>query len=137
MPESLQFYLKHHNIYSYNPSFGKFVLIKCWDISEFKSQFPDKNNLFACLKKRTADDSSTQSFEVRMENGNVKLRNKRFLRHAIKGPDRHVQFNPQGVEQDHVEEESDNSRGQPVLNADNAESNVGRPRTRSMDRQTA
>ena len=86
-------------------------------------------------KKRTADDSSAQSFEFRMENGNVKLRNKRFLRHATKGPDRHAQFNPQGVEQDHVEEEPGNSRGQPVLNADEAQSNVERSRTRSMDRQ--
>ena len=87
-------------------------------------------------QKRTADDSSTQSFEVRMENGNLKLRNKRFLKYATKGPDRHVQFNHQGDDQGRVHEEPDNSRGQPVLNADNAESNVSRPRTRSMDRQT-
>ena len=49
MPVLLHFYLKHHNIYSYNPSFSKFVRINCPDISEFQSQFPDKNNLFACL----------------------------------------------------------------------------------------
>ena len=70
-----------------------------------------------------------------MENGYLKLRNKRFIKHATKGPDRHVQFDPQGDDQGHVHEEPDN-RGQPVLNADNAESNASRPRTRSMDRQT-
>ena len=59
-----------------------------------------------------------------MENGNLKLRNKRFLKYATKGPDRHVQFNHQGDDQGRVHEEPDNSRGQPVLNADNAESNV-------------
>ena len=40
------FYWEHHNIYSYNPLF---VQINCPDISESKFQFPDKNNLFACL----------------------------------------------------------------------------------------
>ena len=49
MPVSLHFYLKHHNIYPHNPLFNKFVQINCPDISESKSRFPDKNNLFACL----------------------------------------------------------------------------------------
>ena len=40
------FYLKHQNIDSHNPFFVK---INCLDISISKSQFPDKNNLFACL----------------------------------------------------------------------------------------
>ena len=47
---SLHFYLKHHNMYPYNPSFSKFVYINCPDISKFQSQFPDNNDLFACLR---------------------------------------------------------------------------------------
>ena len=70
-----------------------------------------------------------------MENGYLKLRNKRFIKHATKGPDRHVQFDPQGDDQGHVHEEPDN-RGQPVPTADNAESTANRPRTRSMGRLT-
>ena len=87
-------------------------------------------------KKRTADDSSTQSFEIRMDNGSVKIRNKRFLRHASKGPDRHVQISPQSVEHVHVEEDPGNNMRQPVPSADEAQSRE-RPRTRSMERQQA
>ena len=87
-------------------------------------------------KKRTADDSTTQSFEIRMDNGSVKLRNKRFLRHASKGPDRHVQISPQSVEHVHVEEDPGNNMRQPVPSAVKAQSR-GRPRTRSMERQQA
>ena len=36
-------------------------------------------------KKRVADDNTTQSFEIQMDNGTVKLRNKRFLKHVSKG----------------------------------------------------
>ena len=53
MPLSLHFYLTHHNIYFYNPSFCKYVQINCPDISESKSQFQDKNHLFrvsACVR---------------------------------------------------------------------------------------
>ena len=49
MSASLHFYLKHHNVYSYNPLFSNFVQIYCPDISESESRFPDKKNLFACL----------------------------------------------------------------------------------------
>ena len=49
MPVSIHFYLKHHNIYSYNPLFSEFIQINRPDISESKSRFPDKNDLFACL----------------------------------------------------------------------------------------
>ena len=87
-------------------------------------------------KKRTADDSTTQSFEIRMDNGSVKLRNKRFLRHASKGPDRHVQISPQSVEHVHVDEDPGNNMGQPVPSADEAQSRE-RPRTRSMEIQQA
>ena len=59
-------------------------------------------------QKRTADDSSTQSYEVRMENGNLKIRNKRFIKQCA------------------VHEEPDN-RGQLVLTADSPESNASRP----------
>ena len=72
--------------------------------------------------KRVADDSTTQSFEIQMDNGRVKLRNKCFLRHASKGPGRHVQINPQSVEHVLVEGDPDEAPGnsvrQPVLNAD-------------------
>ena len=50
MPVSLYFNLKHQNVYSYTPLFSKFVQINCPDISTSDSQFPDKNNLFACLQ---------------------------------------------------------------------------------------
>ena len=36
-------------------------------------------------QKRTADDSSTQSFEVRMGNGNLKLRNKTLSKACNQG----------------------------------------------------
>ena len=75
-----------------------------------------------------------------MDNGSVKLRNKRFLRHASKGPDRHVNINPQSVE--HVFAEGNpvqapgDSVRQPVLSADEGESRE-RPQTRSRTRQLA
>ena len=49
MPVSLHIYLKHHYMYSYTHLFSKFVQINCLDISLSKSQFPGKNNFFACL----------------------------------------------------------------------------------------
>ena len=33
---------------------------------------------------RSADDQSTQSYQIRMENGTLKLRNKRFIKHQTK-----------------------------------------------------
>ena len=86
-------------------------------------------------KSRTADDSSAQSYESRMENGSLKLRNKRFIKHATNGPDRHVQFDTQDGEQVDAHDGPDN-RGQPDLAADRAESNASRPHTRSMGRPT-
>ena len=76
-------------------------------------------------KKRVADDNSTQSFEIQMDNGSVKLRNRRFLKHATKGPDRHVQINP-NVEHDHEEDGAPatapgNLFLSPVLTQDRAE----------------
>ena len=91
-------------------------------------------------KKRIADDSTTQSFEIQMDNGSVKIRNKRFLRHASKGPGRHVQINPQSVEHVLVEGDPDEAPGnsvrQPVLNADAGQSRE-KPQTRSRTRQQA
>ena len=88
-------------------------------------------------KKRVADDSTTQSFEIQMDNGTVKLRNKRFLRHASKGPGRHVQINTQSAEHDLEEEDPDEAPGnsvrQPVLNADAGQSRE-RPHTRAWTR---
>ena len=75
-----------------------------------------------------------------MDNGSVKLRNKCFLRHASKGPDRHVQISPQSVEHVHVEEDPEEDPGnnmrQPVPSAVEAQSRE-RPCTRSMERQQA
>ena len=50
-PALLHYYLKHHDIYSYNLLFSKVVQMNCPDISKSKFQFLDKNNLFACLVK--------------------------------------------------------------------------------------
>ena len=49
MPVLLQFYLKHNNVYTYNPLFKEYVQMNCSDICKSKSRFPEKNNLFACL----------------------------------------------------------------------------------------
>ena len=74
-----------------------------------------------------------------MEDGSVKLRNKRFIRHAVKGgPARSVDINPNSVE--HVYDEGipvqqalgDSPAGQPVLAADQGESG---PCTRARARQ--
>ena len=100
----------------------------------------NKTNHIYIEKKRIADDSTTQYFEIKMDNGSVRIRNKRFLIHASKEPDRHVQISPQSVE--HVlvegdpEEAHGNSMRQPVLSADEAQSRE-RPQTRSMNRQQA
>ena len=49
-------------------------------------------------RKRVASDNTNHSFEIKMEDGSVKLRNKRFIKHAIKGPARSVDINPNSVE---------------------------------------
>ena len=61
MPISLHFYLKNHNIYFYNPSLSKNVQMNCPDISESKSGFPDKNNLFASLSWSNLQDFKISS----------------------------------------------------------------------------
>ena len=85
-------------------------------------------------KKRVADDNSTQ---IQMDNGSVKLRNRRFLKHASKGPDRHMQINP-NVEHDHEEDGApSNSARQPVPavpSADAGQSRGERPNTRAWAR---
>ena len=73
--------------------------------------------------------------------GSVKLRNKCFIKHAIKGPARSVDINPNSVE--HVYDEgipvqqahSDSPVEQPVLSADQGERSESRPRTRARARQ--
>ena len=72
-----------------------------------------------------------------MDNGGVKLRNKRFIKHASKGPARNVDINPESVEHVYdagnpVQALSDSAVEQPVLYADQGES---RPRTRARARQ--
>ena len=47
------------------------------------------------IAARKADDLSVQSYEIKMDNGNTKIRNKRFIKHFTKEDDqadRHVQF---------------------------------------------
>ena len=47
------------------------------------------------IAERKVDDLSVQSYEIKMDNGNTKIRNKRFIRHFTKEDDqadRHVQF---------------------------------------------
>ena len=81
----------------------------------------------------TADDQSIQSYEIRMENGSLEIRNKRFIKHQTKG-NRQVQFDAQA--------ELDNNRGQTgkeesqLEDADNTEleSKKNRPHTRSRAR---
>ena len=43
--------------------------------------------------ERRADDQSIQSYEIKMDSGHIKLRNKRFIRHQTKGLN--VQFQDQ------------------------------------------
>ena len=42
---------------------------------------------------RRADDQSIQSYEIKMSNGTIKLRNKRFMKHLTK-ENRQIQFEP-------------------------------------------
>ena len=92
-------------------------------------------------KKRVAADSTNQSFEIKMDDGSIKLSNKRFIKHAIKGPARSVDINPNSVE--HVYDDgipvqqahSDSLAGQPVLAADQGESRESGPCTRARARQ--
>ena len=83
---------------------------------------------------RRADDQSIQSYEIRMEKGTIKIRNKRFIKHKTK-EDRQVQFDTQA--------ELDNNRGQTdqeesqLEAADNREPESSKrarsgPHTRSM-----
>ena len=88
-------------------------------------------------KKRVAEDNTNHSFEIMMDDGSVKLRNKCFIKHASKGPARSVDINPDSVEHVYdagnpVQTLSDSAVEQPVLYADQGES---RPRTRARARQ--
>ena len=90
-------------------------------------------------KKRVAADGSSQSFQIKMEDGSVKLRNKRFIRHAVKeGPAKQVNIDPNNVQlvYDDVtpaQALGDSHAGQAVLEADLRESR--RPYTRQQARQ--
>ena len=88
------------------------------------------------MATRKADDLSVQSYEIKMDNGNVKVRNKRFIKHFTKEDDqadRHVQFQSpthgnrerQGAEADAADKrEADSER----------EETASPPRTRSRAR---
>ena len=90
-------------------------------------------------KKRVAADGSSQSFQIKMQDGSVKLRNKRFIRHAVKeGPAKQVNIDPNNVQLVYDEVTpaqalGDNPAGQTVLEADLGESS--RPYTRQRARQ--
>ena len=92
-------------------------------------------------KKRVAADSTNQSFEIKMDDGSVKLRNRRFIKHAIKKPARSVEINPNNEE--HVYDEStpvqqahsDSLAGQPVGGADQADMRESGPHTRARVRR--
>ena len=83
-------------------------------------------------QSRAADDQSIQSHEIRMENGSLKLRNKRFIKHQTKGPHRHMQFDAQDGPDNRGQ--TNQVESQPDLAADRSENNASRPNTRSMGR---
>ena len=92
------------------------------------------------LRKRVASDNTNHSFEIKMDDGSVKLRNKPFIKHAIKGPARSVDINPNSVEHVYdagipVQAHSDSPVEQPVLYADQGERRESGPRTRARARQ--
>ena len=75
------------------------------------------------MATRKADDLSVQSYEIKMDNGNVKVRNKRFIKHFTKEDDqadRHVQFQSptghgnRGRQGEHAadQREADSERGE-------------------------
>ena len=88
-------------------------------------KWEEEGVVVACRK---ADDASNQSFEIRMDSGVLKLRNKRFMKHVCKADNdssRHVQF-------DTPVPQPDNSGRQEEQRA--AESERGGPLTRSRTR---
>ena len=62
--------------------------------NHLNGKWEEEGKILAC---RRADDQSVQSFEVQMDSGTVKIRNKRFIKHLTKEDthgQRHVQFQP-------------------------------------------
>ena len=79
--------------------------------------------------ERKADDLSIQSYEIKMDNGNTKLRNKRFIRHHTKGLN--VQF--QGPSHGNSGQGVDHGKAAQA-GAESRERTVSPPRTRSRAR---
>ena len=86
------------------------------------------------IAERKADDLSVQSYEIKMDNGNVKVRNKRFIKHFTKEDDqadRHVQFQSP-TEHGNRGRQGENTAGQ--READSEGETASPPRTRSRTR---
>ena len=86
------------------------------------------------ISERKADDLSVQSYEIKMDNGTTKIRNKKFIRHFTKEDDqadRHVQFHSptHGNRSQEAGSEKAVQRG-----ADSREQTASPPRTRSKAR---
>ena len=85
------------------------------------------------IASRLADDHIVQSFEVKMDSGTVKLRNKRFIKHVCKEDthgERHVQFQPSNPDPQLY-----NRGGQEGQSgADSERANIAGPLTRSRTR---
>ena len=92
--------IKHPNNVSYDPSSRKFVQMNGPDISLVKIQFPDKNNLFACLQfstifpnfskksQKTSLKSKLKIWAARVKQGqtfqfNTKKNNNNNIKHHI------------------------------------------------------
>ena len=84
--------------------------------------------------ERKADDLSIQSYEIKMDSGNTKLRNKRFIRHHTKGLN--VQFQSpqlQGPPHGNSGQRAGHGKADQV-EAESSERTASPPRTRSRAR---
>ena len=81
------------------------------------------------VAERKADDLSVQSYEIKMDNGNTKIRNKRFIRHFTKGLNVQFQSPTHGNSEQGAGHEKAGQGG-----ADSREQTVSPPRTRSRAR---
>ena len=101
--------------------------------NNWNGKWEEEEVIMACRK---ADDQSTQSYEIKMSSGNVKLRNKRFIKHVCKEDthgDRQVYFQPSNNTQhdNRGQEDHEAAQREPDSERENRAGPLTRSRTRS------